>query len=181
MNERSEITVTITDEQWQMCIEKMLDTNNGNLLSNDDIVQISQELADSEEFGRSANSAWFSINRLHMLVYGAPALDITERRALTLFDNCETAKSFVEAYGLTTEEIDYNMAQARAEMARRVAEQQRLVELRRNAARINFQYWKENKDQYNKRAQEALRAHRDDIVEAIGSGVPVEEAYAQYI
>lgn len=181
MNERSEVTVTITDEQWELCYDKMMEANNGNVLTNEDIIDAAKELAESEKYGRSENSAWFSINRLHVLVFGVAAHGITEQRAETLFAECETAKRFVELLGYTTEEIDRNLAQARKEMAKRAAEMRRLAQLKKDAHKINFQYWKENRDQYNKRTQDALRAHRDDIIDAIGNGVPVEEAYAQYV
>ena len=172
-------THLISESQFLYCYNKMTEYDNGRPLSDDEITDISKEIGNTDEFDRSAGSAWFILNRLHVLVHGEAAYGITENRAYTLF-NSEggPAYNFVDLLGY---DVDGNIEVAKENMRVRMIEKARLDELKKNANKISIAYYLPLKPSLSNATIKTLRDNKENIERMIGEGVPVNEVYGQFI
>lgn len=130
-----------------------------------EINDLAKELADHEEYGRSADSAQFVLNRMHILVHGVAPHGETEKRAETMFSIPKTMVQFANEKGLDT---DFNIEHAREELRNRPARVKRP-----EAMKMMSDYYMKNKDSLPKN----VRDYREDIIELIMKGTSPELAF----
>jgi len=154
----------LTDEQFQMAYKLV----SREELDKRDIKQLATELADSEGYGRTADSAEFVLSRMHILVHGIAPYGETANRAESMFTIPKTMMQFAERQGY---DVYDNIAQAKRELMGRPIRVKEEV-----AKKMMAEYYRANKD----RLPKEIVQHREELIRDIMAGVKPEEAFAKF-
>ena len=160
---QNESGTRFTDEQLELVYGKIKDEE----FDKDEISDLAQELEESDDFGRTKESAKFALTRMHILIHGIAPDGETERRAETMFTIPNTMNEFAARKGIDTFE---NIERAREELKHRPVRVKR-----EDAKEMMLDYYHENKDWLPK----DIAKDREDIIDSIMNGDDPDEAFSK--
>ena len=156
-----ELSGRLTDKHFELAFNAVKNQE----LEKEEIADLSRELADTEQYGRSKDSANFILNRMHILVHGVAPGGETERRAETMFGIPKTMIDFANRKGIDT---DYNIEHAREELRNRPSRIKRP-----EAMKIMSDYYMANKATLPK----SVKGQREEIIGRLMQGMAPEQAF----
>lgn len=159
-----EMRKRLGDAQFQMAYNAV----SREELTREDIKELARQFEESEVYGRTAGSAEFVLNRMHILVHGTAPIGETESRAETMFNIPETMIKFAERQGI---DAFGNIELAKIDLAERPkkVKQDVATQMMADYYRMNKQFLPKNISQF-----------RTDIIRDIMTGTSPEVAFNKY-
>jgi len=136
-----------------------------------EILDLSSEFGEADDYSRTVGSAKFLLSRMHVLVHGIVPHGVSQGSEKLFFRVSQSMIDFVNEE-IGSEEAAANIDRARAELAARPD-----PITQNEATRMMFDYYKANKA--NLPAN--IAKHREDLIKDIMAGLTPEEAFARYI
>ena len=133
-----------------------------------ELADLSRDFAENENWDRTAASAEFVLNRMHILIHGAAPDGETERRAETMFSIPQKMIKFAEKQGYDTFE---NIKKARVDLKGRPVRRKEA-----EAKKLMSDYYMANKANLPK----DIAKHRKAIISDLMAGLSPEEAFGRY-
>lgn len=158
-------TGRLSDEELFIAYDRLKQSE----MSKEEIDEYAATMAEMGDFMRTAASAQFILNRMHILLHGKAPDGETQQRAETMFAIPRAMFDFVIRQGdLSEQDLHYHVEEAKKELANRP------VTIKRDQAiEIMSQYYQQNKQMLPK----DIAQHRDQIIDRLMSGMSPQQAF----
>lgn len=137
----------------------------------EEILDLSMEFGEADDYSRTAGSAKFLLARMHVLVHGIVPHGVSQGSEKLFFRVSQSMIDFVNEE-IGSEEAAANIDRARNELAGRPDPVNQ-----KQATQMMFNYYRTNKA--NLPAN--ITRHREDLIKDIIAGLTPEEAFARHI
>lgn len=163
-------TGPLTDDEMMMAYNKLARTT----MTKEEINDFSVFAANEGNYTRSAASAQFVLNRMHILIHGVAPEGESPTRAETMFKIPRRMIDFVLRQGdLDMDDITLNVENAKEELAKRPVIKKVKKE---EALAMMADYYKQNRASI----PASIKQYREAIVQDIMNGVAPDVAFKKY-
>ena len=146
---------------------------NKGELDQADVGPLAQELVDEfDGYSKNVGSAKFVINRMHVIMHGMAPLGVTEHSAQQFFQPAKPLIRFMSGKGFNPQEaINLARDEARTRKRKRKTDE---------ARQVMADYYKRIKQTLTPQQDKALRASRQQIIQALMAGDTPEDVFGQF-
>lgn len=184
LNEIATPRTRLTDEEFEIAYNKLVQ----NEMSKEEIDEYSHGMVDAGMYPRTKNSLQFLLTRMHIVLHGEAPSGEAPERADVMFKDTKPIIDYVLRQGhLDEEDIEYHIGNAKEELATRKtrkeieADEAEAYALRRDAYYRMYDYYRANKDSMPKKFVQDVARYKEDLTDAVASGLSPEKAFAPYI
>lgn len=162
----------LTDEELRVAYDKLI----RNEMSKEEIADFARDMVEKGEYPRTVGSLIFVLSRMHIILHGIAPEGETQNRADIMFRDTRPIIDYVLRRGdLDEEDIQYHLGHAREELASRPSPRAKIRP--EDARKMMSDYYRNNRNMMPKN----ITQYREQIIQDILNGVPVEQAFSKYI